>query len=560
MVRSLRRFVHLGLLIAAITVGKPGHAQELPTAEVLLQPHPAIRTLSEMRTATPAVRIAAASEIMSAPQEDSNAGEAKQDSQLIGQVPEPKTPSALAPTPPGSAFGYYGGVKQLLLRNFGLPGYVPPSTPTLPRRAMPPALDPVFPSTEFLGTNGQGAMGANDGCYAQYPFEQALWKYAPWFAKHRIRVYGWLNAGFNEGTSHHSNFPMSYIVASRKFHWDQVVCKFERVPDTVQQEHMDWGFRFTNLYGEDYRFTTAKGWLSEQLLTHNNLTGYDPVEAYGILYIPRIGHRKLCDGLSLRVGRYVSCPDIEAQLAPDNYLFTHSIMFTVDTYTQTGIQGWLQLNKNWNAMLGVCSGADTAPWVYAAVPTGQFLVRWVSNNNKDSIYGGVNDINGMRFRSYWHPSQGKDNLQQVNVNWTHVFNRRVHTATEFYYLWTWWALRGGTVSNGPVRDFGGGGGPGAVIPGPSHAIGVVNYTEFKMTDRDYLSLRPFDLLDDPHGWRTGFPTWYTSTTVGWCHRFSDLLCIRPELRWEASHGHATPYDNGHKRSQFTFACDIIQRF
>ena len=126
-------------------------------------------------------------------------------------------------------------------------------------------------------------------------------------------------------------------------------------------------------------------------------------------------------------------------------------MFTFDTYTQTGIQSWIQLNKYWNVMLGFHSGADTAPWTNSTVPTAQFLVRWVFYaTNKDSVYGGINDLNGLPFQNplnYTPPgSQGKDNLQQVNLNWTHVFNRRFHTVTEWYYLWTRDALRGGTVS------------------------------------------------------------------------------------------------------------------
>src|SRR5262249_6215501 len=144
---------------------------------------------------------------------------------------------------------------------FSMPGYTPPPSEPLPRRAIPAGLDPVFPSTEFIGTNGQGAMGSNDNCYAQYPIEQMLWKNVPILRKNRIRFYGWLNPGYNYGTSQHSNFPLSYIVASRSVHWDQIATRIERTPDTVQQEHPDWGFRFTGFYGEDYRFTTAKGWL-----------------------------------------------------------------------------------------------------------------------------------------------------------------------------------------------------------------------------------------------------------------------------------------------------------
>jgi hypothetical protein len=39
----------------------------------------------------------------------------------------------------------------------------------------------------------------------------------------------------------------------------------------------------------------------------------------------------------VRVGRWIATPDIETQYAPDNYLVSHSLLFTFDTYTQTGI-------------------------------------------------------------------------------------------------------------------------------------------------------------------------------------------------------------------------------
>ena len=104
----------------------------------------------------------------------------------------------------------------------------------------------------------------------------------------------------------------------------------------------------------------------------------------------------------------------------------------------------------------------------------------------------------------------------------------------------------------PVRYFGGGGGAGEYLPGDSRAIGLVNYSVFKVTDKDYICIRPIDLLADNHGWRSGFPTDYWSTTFGWVHRFSELLCIT-QLRLERSLKHdVTPYDNGtHKvRSHF----------
>jgi hypothetical protein len=153
-----------------------------------------------------------------------------------------------------------------------------------------------------------------------------------------------------------------------------------------------------------------------------------------------------------------------------------------------------------------------------------------------------------------------DNLQQFNVTWFHRFNRRFHIATEGYFLYEINALQGGTVNNGPPRPVDQLTGPGALLPGLSQAWGIVSYWNMKITDRDYITLRPVDYLIDPRGWRTGFPGTYSSWTIGWIHHFSDLLLIRPEIRYERALTSSNPYDNGTRRYQFTIGFDLIQRF
>ncbi len=49
------------------------------------------------------------------------------------------------------------------------------------------------------------------------------------------------------------------------------------------------------------------------------------------LYFP------VMQGLDVRIGRFISIPDIEAQLAPNNYTYVHSLTYTFDNYTNTGI-------------------------------------------------------------------------------------------------------------------------------------------------------------------------------------------------------------------------------
>ena len=71
--------------------------------------------------------------------------------------------------------------------------------------------------------------------------------------------------------------------------------------------------------------------------------------------------RGLLDGMIIRAGRYISPIDIEAQLSPENYLYSHSTMYTYDPYTFTGIQFITQINKNWSGIIGVQAGNDMAP-------------------------------------------------------------------------------------------------------------------------------------------------------------------------------------------------------
>ena len=426
---------------------------------------------------------------------------------------------------------------------------VPAGNQEPPRRALPAPLDGVFPSTEYLGPSPLIGVPDTDPVY---PLTKALWNVAPFLKRARIKVYGWANPGLDFSTSSNSNIPESYAIVPNRIELDQGVFRIERVPDTVQTDHVDWGFRFTTLYGIDYRWTTSQGWFSGQLLNHNYLYGVDPVEVYALLYIPHVAQ-----GMVIKLGRYISPPDIEAQLAPDNFLFTHSLMFTVDCYTQTGINAAIKLNNNWTILFGIHAGDDIAPWNPAAHnPTGMAFVRWVSHSNNDSVYAGIDSINDGRFRA------GHDNLQQDNLTWTHRFNDKgtFFTTTEGYYIYQSGALVGGTVNNGPPRPWFEAVGPGAPIPGNSPAIGFVNYTEWKFAKNDFLSVRPLDILVDEKGERTGFATTYESWTVGVTHRFlNGLISLRPEVRYEYAYS-AKPYDNGTSNHQLMFAGDAIIRF
>lgn len=418
-----------------------------------------------------------------------------------------------------------------------------PSPSPAVRRALPAPLDPIFPSSDYNGPT----IGV--------PTDRG------------IRAYGWIDGGVEMSTSKFSNTPLTYNPVPNAAQLDQFVFRVERQPDTVQTEHPDWGFRVSNIYGVDWRYTTAEGWWSDQLLKHNRLNGYDAPELYGMLYLPHVSK-----GTLFQIGRYISPPDIEAQLAPSNFLYSHSLMFSFDAYTQTGILGATKLSDYWTIMYGVHGGNDMAPWDASAhVPTFELFGRWVSHSNKDSVLFGADAVNfgssGGKMRTFTNGAQcgsgpclwGHDNLQQYNATWTHAFNPGFQNQFEAYYIYEFDAFAGGTINNGPFA-YGAGGGPGVFLPGRSNAVGLVDYLEYKFSPKDFLSFRT-DYLNDSRGERSGFATSYGSVTLGVTHRYSSTLEIRPEIRFEKAFASGiTPYDNGTKNYQTTYAIDVIQNF
>lgn len=114
------------------------------------------------------------------------------------------------------------------------------------------------------------------------------------------------------------------------------------------------------------------------------------------------------------------------------------------------------------------------------------------------------------------------------------------------------------MTNGNPHPYFPGVGPGKFIPGLSNALGVVNYTSYKLGEKAILVGRS-DILSDFQGQRTGFATTYFEHTLGYVRHITPWMIFRPEVRFDYSSG-AKAYDNGTRREMFTTSADIIIRF
>jgi Putative beta-barrel porin-2, OmpL-like. bbp2 len=442
----------------------------------------------------------------------------------------------------------------------------PPADPKAPpgRRtgwANAPQTSPPMPFTEwpYGGTTNLGVTRPNA---VDSPLMVALANtgLGKVMSEGSIQAYGWVNVGGNASTNTvkpGGNWPASYDFTPNTVQLDQAVVYIERLPDTVQKDHIDWGFRFSAIYGENYRYTTAFGIASYQLLGHNLYNGYDFPMAYGEIFIPQIA-----DGMIVRIGRYISIPDIEAQLAPNNYMYSHSFTYTFDNYTNTGIMSTVSLDKNWIVQFGMAIGTDTAAWHLGqkvpnpfpnpvfpgntmprdpgATPAYTLGVRWASDTGNDNVYVVANTINN----GTW----GYNNLQWYGITWFHNFNEKWHLAVESYTLSQKNVLNAadpaGIIANGgqpftPANGFNFNAPGFAQCANPNaltctaSVFTALAYLNYKFSPLDNLSFRG-EYYDDMQGQRTGTKTRYVEGGIGWQHWFSPQVELRPEVSYYRS--------------------------
>jgi hypothetical protein len=415
-----------------------------------------------------------------------------------------------------------------------------PSASAAPRRMLDAPLDSApFPRTDW-GYGGSPAIGVPDGNV--YPLMTALGK-----EKSRTKVYGWVAGSVNGSTSSTNNFPLTYDIFPNRVEMNQAVVYIERLPDTVQNTHFDWGFHVTGFFGIDYRFTTAKDYLSRQLLQKNRRYGFDPVLEYADLYFP------VKQGLNVRIGRFLSVPGIEAQLAPNNYNMTHSLLYSIDPFTDTGAIATLKLTKQWAVQAGVSAGHDVAIWSDDRKASLIACLDYSTTSNHDNFYLCANGINDGKY--------AYNNLQDYDGTWYHRFNAKWHTATEAWYMYERQVPNvAGNVASPIGTELGANGAfcAAGMVSCTAPEYAVVNYVNREVNSKLMVGFRS-DLLNDKKGQRTGIAGKYTENTLYATKYIGSTIMLRPELRFDHSWD-MRGYDGGKARNQFFAGMDLIYKF
>ena len=470
-------------------------------------------------------------------------------------------PPAVPVSPPASSGNVFTRMADYYRHEWGKPG--PDADPNAPagRRAdypPQPADSPPYPFTEWP-YGAATLLGANRPNSVDSPLMVGL---APtplgqWMQDAHIQAYGWVEVGANASTSHvkGGNAPAGYDYNPNTAQMDQTVLYIERTPDTVQTDHVDWGFRLSGIYGVDYRYTASDGLGSNQLTKSNKNYGWDVPMLYGELYVPQVAK-----GLLIRVGRFISIPDIEAQLAPNNYMYSHSMTYTFDNFTNTGVMATLAVTKNLFLQAGVTDGTETYignlgeskpnPYPNPLYPNATFrkdpgaqpsfsgCIRYQSDSANDNIYVCVNGIND----GVW----GYNNLQWRGFTYYHKFTKKFHVAVEVYNIYendvpnvnnplvqTIFA-NGGTPFSGPNFRFNAPDAAqchdAATLKCHANVQAELAYWNYQFSPLDNFTIRT-EYFDDMQGQRTGVATGYLGLAAGIQHWLSPQIELRPEIAY-----------------------------
>jgi hypothetical protein len=406
-----------------------------------------------------------------------------------------------------------------------------------PRRGLPQPLDsPPFPSADW-SYGGSPTIGEADT--NTYPLQTAINN-----ASSRTKIYGWVEPTGNISTSRDRNYPETNDIYSNRVELGQAVVYVERLPDTVQQKHVDFGYHFTAFFGTDYRSTTNKGYFSSQLLKHDRQYGFDPVLEYFDIYFPHVAQ-----GMNVRVGRFISIPGIEAQLTPNNYMFSHSVLYAVDPFTDTGALATIQVSNTLTVQAGISASHDVAPWTPDAKPSFMGCISKTAQSNNDNVYLCANGINDGKYAF--------NNTQMYDATWYHRINKNWHLASEAWVMYQ----RGVPSVHGSLIPETGTNGANCRIGlqrclAPEYA--AVNYVNRELSAHDFVSLRT-DFLNDKKGQRIGYATRYSEETFSYNHWFGSTVQLRPEIRFDHAWDRRS-YDNGTRTNQLTVATDLVYHF
>jgi hypothetical protein len=318
-----------------------------------------------------------------------------------------------------------------------------------------------------------------------------------------------------------------------------------------ETDRVNFGFRFDNLYGNDWQIFHMQGLFDNAFKPDQ--PGYDPVQFYGSVHLPW----PTTEGIDIKAGRFYALPGYEDGIAPARPLLSAGYLFSfAHPFTHVGVMSSWHVTPNFTLYNGIVNGWDRwfnehDKWGYAGALTWDsrdertnFTLTWNLGPDQFPPYAWQRpptDVPPPKVLPPFVPGAPK-----MSSNTTLITGILSHEFTDQF--------TGIAEVDGAIEDNVPGLGPGG-RPANSTWYGASGWGLYDLTEKLTLVGRA-DVFRDNNGTRTGYVNTYFETTFGAIWRPRDWLWFRPEIRGDWATEQPV-YNDLKSKSQLTLGFDVI---
>ena len=380
----------------------------------------------------------------------------------------------------------------------------------------------------------------------------------------KVKVYGWIQNSFtgnaNGNFGGRTNFGVNPNNLANKWMGNQYYLIFEKPVE--QNDEINFGFRFDNLFGNDAQFNHAHG-IFDRAFKPNYFSQYDPAQYYAEVHLPWFTE----GGLDIKGGRFYTLAGYEVVPATGRPLLSVPYMFNYgQPFTHSGMVSTLHLTDKINIYNGIINGWDRQfdkrlTWGYIGgfAWTSQddkttLATTFISGPNQFPIFlpAGQNPLypTGVvpppaQFAGKRNPGYNSNQRFLFTTVLTHKWSDKLTQVLEVDQAWETnvpFALGNNDGFNRQNAQW----------------YGFGNWFLYTFNEK-LTGVWRSEIFRDNNGVRTGFSGNFSEFTLGLIYKPKSYLWVRPEARYDFAN-EAIPYNGGTRTSQLTLGFDIILLF
>ncbi|HVX85097.1 MAG TPA: outer membrane beta-barrel protein [Phycisphaerae bacterium] len=367
-----------------------------------------------------------------------------------------------------------------------------------------------------------------------------------------LNLYGWVEAGYTlnlrqqQGNVRILPGPFTQEPGNH-VELNQVDLRLEKIVDPTK---WDVGGLVEVLFGTDSNYIRSNG-IEYQTFGDNpgEVPQFEIPQAYVDVNVP-VGK-----GLKVRAGKFATLLGTETIDPRGNAFYTHSYLFNLIPFTQTGVLGFYQINDNWSVIGGITRGWDQAT---------------EDNNGSPDVTGQIGYTMSKQLQFLLNFNVGPEDTGDTS-----------HYRTTIDPIVVWKVTDQLKLNAEGLYNYDGGFN-GFAPAGFSHAYGddygIALYGSYMINDYVTANAR----LEWAHGYLGSLgglsaPVSFFSTSAPTLNAYEltlgvtvkpmpkdpigQNLMLRPEIRYDVSEDHVYPVGSGAVyRDQWTAAMDVIFTF